>query len=276
MGPNLRPNVDMKRAIDDLRAEIDRQQQEHKQAQSSVSSASSAVAVDDIHIDNVSGLQSIHDLGVFFSCLDPCREVLQSALGGWSPPCVIMLGAENTGKSSVLERLAMMSLFPRSDGICTRIPIRARLRRTAEADAQVLTVYNTRTQQEEKRMVIPLQSGHVDVREAMEEILRVQHGKIVGVESERIIILHVNSPSVPSIDLIDLPGIVTGAVDGEPSAMGALTRQVVLDHIKSYGDRAIYLTVSRATQATNKDVAFGLLQEHNLEVWYCMVLYNGV
>ena len=263
MGAILRPNIDLKRAIDELQSEISRRRQQTTLHEApSVESTSSY----DIHIEDTSEMKSIHDLGSFFSCFDSCREILAATLTDWTPPCVMVMGAENTGKSTVLERLALMSIFPRSEGICTRIPIHARLRRTLEAKAPVLTIYNQATRSEERRMVIPLQSGHVDVREAMEEIIKTQRGSISGVESQRIIILHICSPRVPSIDLIDLPGIVVGAVAGEPSEMADLTHNLVLSHINLYGDRAIYLTISRATQATNKDVGFGILQERALEV----------
>ena len=38
-------------------------------------------------------------------------------------PQIIVLGEESSGKSSVLERLSMCEFFPRSEGICTRMPI---------------------------------------------------------------------------------------------------------------------------------------------------------
>jgi hypothetical protein len=211
-------------------------------------------------------LKSVFDLGSCFRWLDPCRELLDKALDGWTPPCVMVLGSENSGKSSVFERLTLMPIFPRQDGFCTRLPIHARLRRTAEASPPVLVVFNTDTKTEEYRRVIPLHNGHIEVLEAMKFILTKANGSVMGVSTTHIIILHIHSPRVPSIDLIDLPGIVAGAVSGEPNDLSSLTRALVDTHIMNYGDRAIYLAVCPATLATNKDMAFGLVQERGLEV----------
>jgi hypothetical protein len=48
-------------------------------------------------------------------------------------PQVILCGQENTGKSSVLERLCMFPAFPRSNGLTTRMPIELRLTRCTES-----------------------------------------------------------------------------------------------------------------------------------------------
>eukprot|EP00976_Prorocentrum_cordatum_P039983 812060-Prorocentrum_minimum.AAC.1 len=45
-------------------------------------------------------------------------------------PRIIVVGQESTGKSSVLERIAMLPLFPRGEDICTRLPIELRLQHT--------------------------------------------------------------------------------------------------------------------------------------------------
>ena len=254
IGEKLRPNVDMKRAIEESKEAIARKQASQMQSSSSAASAMSSVML------------SIHDLGKHFECLDQCRDILQNALGGWTPPSVIMIGSENTGKSSVLERLALMSIFPRAEGLCTRLPIHARLRRTATALPPVLVVYNVVTKEEEVRRVIPFQTGHIDVRIEMDRLLKQSNGSLSGIDSTHIIILHIHSPRVPSIDLIDLPGIVACSAPGEPIDLPTATRDLVVRHIDECQGRAMYLAVTRATTSTNKDVAFGLVQEEKLEV----------
>jgi len=263
MGKSLRPNVDLKRAIDEIKDHIKHQANNRI---SEAAATSSGFDVVEIELSDVASMKSIHGLNAYFECLDPCREVLESTLDGWTPPCIIMVGAENTGKSSVLERLALMAIFPRMEGICTRLPIHARLRRVATSQPPVLVVYNQKTKQEEDRRVISMHTGSVDVREVMEGVLRRCNGSLTGVDSDRIIILHINSTRVPSLDLIDLPGMVAGSVEGEPSDMAETTRGIVEEHIEAYGDRAIYLCTGRATQDTNKDSAFSLIQQYGLQV----------
>ena len=119
----------MKRPSTDSEVKIEKKDNQRK-AKKNKGSTSSSIDYDLEYqkLADVSSMKSIHGLNAYFECLDPCRDVLDSALDGWTPPCIIMVGAENTGKSSVLERLALMGIFPRMDGICTRLPIHARLR----------------------------------------------------------------------------------------------------------------------------------------------------
>ena len=45
-------------------------------------------------------------------------------------PVVVVVGNESSGKSSLLDRLAMMPLLPRGENTCTRMAILLRLRRS--------------------------------------------------------------------------------------------------------------------------------------------------
>jgi hypothetical protein len=49
-------------------------------------------------------------------------------------PQIIVAGQESSGKSSVLERIAMLSFFPRSIDICTRMPIKLHLKHLSKED----------------------------------------------------------------------------------------------------------------------------------------------
>ena len=46
----------------------------------------------------------------------------------YSVPRIIVIGEESSGKSSTLERIAMMQFFPTDRKLCTRMPIELRLR----------------------------------------------------------------------------------------------------------------------------------------------------
>ena len=54
---------------------------------------------------------SLNQLGAVFAHLDPLRDLLAKCLDGWEPPQLVVVGNENCGKSSVLERLCMMPIF---------------------------------------------------------------------------------------------------------------------------------------------------------------------
>ena len=259
MGKSLKPNIDFKRAIDQFH-------DHNKIPEKSLFTEPAQKLVGESKMDEVT-LASLSDLSKYFECLDPCREVLSSTLDGWTPPCIIMIGPENTGKSTILERLALMSIFPIAEGICTRMPIHVRLRRSKNSEPPLLIVENRKTKEVISRQAIPLLTGYVDVRDAMTKYLRRNpDGSVSGIDLDHVITLQINSSRVSSIDIIDLPGVVVAATQGQPANMAEVTKQLVMEYIKEYKDRAIFLCTGRATSDTNSNIAFGLIQQLNLQV----------
>ena len=59
--------------------------------------------------------KSLSVLGTMFSMLDGLRDLLAETLDGWQPPKIVVIGQENSGKSSVLERLMMTPILPRDE-----------------------------------------------------------------------------------------------------------------------------------------------------------------
>eukprot|EP00961_Rhodomonas_salina_P270537 3655569-Rhodomonas_salina.1 len=98
---------------------------------------------------NTQTARSIESLCAVFAELNGVRDVLNFSLSGWEPPKVVMIGLETTGKSSVMERLAMMPLFPRGNNLTTRIPIVVRLRNSETATPPRLEVVNKTTEMTE-------------------------------------------------------------------------------------------------------------------------------
>jgi hypothetical protein len=207
-------------------------------------------------------IASIYDLRKIFAALDPLRGILEKSLDGWQPPQLVVIGEENSGKSSVLERIAMMPIFPRNHRLCTRLPVHVRLRNAEKFCPATLEVFNTRTHTtEEEAYVIPTEFGSVDVRDKMQEIISKEYGDVArAVSTERIIILTIRSPHVPSIDLIDMPGFVS-----TPEDLKNRTRKLVEQHISKHGQHSLFLATVRATVAPNTSVALDIVQSKKLQ-----------
>ena len=56
---------------------------------------------------------------------------IQDGRDDFSLPTVIVVGAKNQGKSSLLENITKCRIFPRDTSQCTKMPIRLRLRQVA-------------------------------------------------------------------------------------------------------------------------------------------------
>ena len=86
----------------------------------------------------------------------------------------MVLGSESSGKSSLLERIAMIPIFPRDEKICTRMPIKIQLRRTSEDRAYELKTVLWRQPEtgDEKVETVPASEGEALIREKMNAILK--------------------------------------------------------------------------------------------------------
>jgi hypothetical protein len=113
----------------------------------------------------------------------------------------------------------MIPIFPKAKQICTRMAIHVRLRR-GPAKPPLVEVYDKVAGTVLRDMVIPMEKGNEYVNDAMEKILMSENdGMIRGICSKKMLILHVSSPSAPNLDLVDLPGLVSTFVRGEPENM---------------------------------------------------------
>eukprot|EP01041_Mallomonas_annulata_P009012 gene9012-18658_t len=240
IGETLRPNYPIQRSLEVF--------------QNSADSTSSAPE---------SEAPSIAQLAKVFEVIDPIRDLLASIK--WQPPAIVVLGNEKSGKSSLLERLAMIPIFPKAKQICTRMAIHVRLRR-GPAKPPLVEVYDKVAGAVLRDMVIPMEKGNEYVNDAMERILMAENdGVIRGICNRKMLVLHVSSPSAPNLDLVDLPGLVSTFVRGEPENMQALTRELVENYIKENSTHSMYLVTIPATSATNQSLAMEVVQRYKLQ-----------
>ena len=211
--------------------------------------------------------KSLDGMRAVFESLDPLTGLLKETLNGWQTPRVVVFGDESSGKSSLLERLAMIPILPRGEDICTRLPIELKLRHVKKEDAKlpVLIVRDSATGKVEVHRTVDLENGQVDVRTEMEKIVQREHQGLTSISTTRTIEIHIQSPTVPSIDLVDLPGLrlSAGAEDDEdtPEKIRALVKQQIQQH----ADSAIYLVTCKASTNPLQAHGFQLVSELELQ-----------
>lgn len=118
----------------------------------------------------------------FFQELDPLRDLLCSVLEGWRPPRIVVVGDESAGKSTILEQLANVPIFPRKRRFCTRMAICLRLRRTPGLSKATLFISSDMdgvNPSEGGVMEIPQENGWRFVQDQMEKLARGLHHGIV-------------------------------------------------------------------------------------------------
>ncbi|EOY09967.1 Dynamin related protein 4C [Theobroma cacao] len=148
-------------------------------------------------------------------------------------PTIVVVGDQSSGKSSVLESLAGISL-PRSQGICTRVPLIMRLQSHQSPTPELHLEYNGKT--------VPVEESHITtaINLATDEI--AGHGKGI---SNTPLTLVVKKDGVPDLTMVDLPGITRVPVQGQPENIYEQIRDIIMEYITP--EESIILNVLSAT-----------------------------
>jgi hypothetical protein len=194
MTRDLRPNIIVRQLVADLKAR--RAVEETKAAETKGHEAE-----DDDNSDFNLRLPQMPDevtsvvaLARVFAAIDPLRDVLQEL--SWEPPQIVVMGNENSGKSTILERICMMPLFPTDNKICTRMAIKICLRR-GEAKVPQLEVRHIDGRLDRNPIPIPMDVAAARIQEVMlVEVRKENGGKRVGVCQKKMLVVHVVSPTV--------------------------------------------------------------------------------
>lgn len=150
-------------------------------------------------------------------------------------PQIVVVGAQSSGKSSVLESIVGFDVLPRGSGIVTRRPL-------------VLQLVNAPGKPAGKFLHIP-DKVFTDLRQITEEIVRVTNndpncsGRNV---SSKPINLRIQSPYVPTLTLVDLPGLTKVAIEGQDPRIVENIHTMVLEYISK--PNALILAVTPANQ----------------------------
>lgn len=125
-------------------------------------------------------------------------------------PRIIVIGDESAGKSSTLERIAMADVLPRNPNICTRQPILLKLRQDVrykhnKPSIQV-SIPDFKNDLNPSYETSDNDLDYERVREMIQNHMDSFRGDEVAILDE--IIVEIRSDGVPSIDLVDLPGLV--------------------------------------------------------------------
>ena len=204
------------------------------------------------------------ELAKHFRDLDPIRDQLAQTLDGWKPPVIAVVGNESCGKSTILERLAWMPLFPKGEDLCTRLPILVSLRCRAQAASPTLRVMEGDRVVSEKQFDSP--DCQEVVRGCMLQVIRNENEGISGISRSKQLHLQLSGPHLPNLDLLDVPGLVVNASSGEPESIGKDTHVLVDDVIRQYKDRAVFLAVREVGDITRHSQTVVALNR-NKDIW---------
>ncbi|XP_018438947.1 LOW QUALITY PROTEIN: dynamin-related protein 4C [Raphanus sativus] len=148
-------------------------------------------------------------------------------------PTIVVVGDQSSGKSSVLESLAGISL-PRGQGICTRVPLVMRLQKSPSPEPEIWLEFG------DKRVDTDEEHIAESICTATEAIA----GSGKGV-SDTPLTLHVKKEGVPDLTMVDLPGITRVPVNGQPENIYEQISGMIMKYIEP--QESIILNVLSAT-----------------------------
>ncbi|ONH94422.1 hypothetical protein PRUPE_7G015300 [Prunus persica] len=148
-------------------------------------------------------------------------------------PTIVVVGDQSSGKSSVLESLAGISL-PRGQGICTRVPLIMRLQHHSSPQPELSLEYNG--------IIDPTDEDNIsdDIVKATNAIA----GGGKGISNTPLTLL-VKKNGVPDLTMVDLPGITRVPVHGQPENIYDQIKDMIMDYIKP--EESIILNVLSAS-----------------------------
>jgi replication fork clamp-binding protein CrfC len=138
-------------------------------------------------------------------------------------PSIVVIGSQSSGKSSVLEALVGHEFLPKGSNMVTRRPIE-------------LTLINTNEENGQEYGVFPaLQTGKITDFTQVQRTLTDLNLAVPASEavSDEPIQLHIYSPNVPDLTLIDLPGYIQVAGSDQPEFLKQRINEVCEKYIQA-------------------------------------------
>ncbi len=169
---------------------------------------------------------------------------------GMALPTVVVLGPESSGKSTLLNRVVGVQVFPTAEEICTRMVIRVYLR-PGDASCK-LSVWRRGA----NAGLVAGSEQEVSI-ERTEEIVRTAMTAACGATADIVedleLRVHLRRPDFPLLNLLDLPGVTSAGATKESSKR--LAETVIAEE----KERATFLLVHRSLDRLVNNVAASLV-----------------
>ena len=184
-------------------------------------------------------------------------------------PQMVVIGTQSSGKSSVLNRILRMDILPVGKQMVTRTPLHMELNQSNTGD-KALVEFGTYSGEGNSWRIsnsleinIP-EPSEVDT-ENIVSIIESETRKRAGIKkniSKKPIIMRIFSPNVPTLTLIDLPGLTSVACKdkGQPQDI----KKQIIDLASSYikNPKTLILAVMAARDDLETDMALELIKHY--------------
>ena len=157
-------------------------------------------------------------------------------------PQIVAIGGQSAGKSSVVEAIVGRDFLPRGSGICTRRPLVLQLVQAPQNAGETATFLH------QKQKVYDISASAEALRTEIEAETERSLGQGKAVSAQPIM-LQIRSSRVPSLTIVDMPGLTKISTDGQPTTIVRDLEEMARAYIKPRN--VVILAVSPA----NADIA---------------------
>ncbi|KAJ6348365.1 hypothetical protein OIU76_004770 [Salix suchowensis] len=187
----------------------------------------------EVVVSHVPIVSSFNDrIRPLLDAVDKLRH-LQVMKEGIQLPTIVVVGDQSSGKSSVLESLAGISL-PRGQGICTRVPLIMRLQHHTAPEPELSLEFSGKT--------VP--TSEAEIADAITLATDEIAGSGKGISNTPLTLV-VKKKGVPDLTMVDLPGITRVPVHGQPENIYEQIADIIMEYIRP--EESIILNVLSAT-----------------------------
>ncbi|EHK22907.1 uncharacterized protein TRIVIDRAFT_132648, partial [Trichoderma virens Gv29-8] len=184
-------------------------------------------------------------------------------------PQIVVVGDQCSGKSSVLEAISRVH-FPVSDGICTRFPTELVLRRAPQESTDLRIRFDSNSNasdgQDSPATHTPFHESGFPRSELpaiinkAKEHMGLEDGKTTGF-SKHVLRVEIRGPDIPSLTLVDLPGIFHSGSSSQPQEWKAVVDEMVENYMKQ--KNSIILMVVSADISLSKHAILDMALQHD-------------
>jgi dynamin 1-like protein len=175
------------------------------------------------------------------SIINKLQEICANTTSVINLPQIVVVGAQSSGKTSILESIVGKDFLPRGSGIVTRRPLILQLKNVPGGKEWAEFSHTGREKFEDFSKV------HDEIEK---ETMRIA-GVNKGISSEPII-LKVFSPQLVDLTLVDLPGVVKVPIGDQPHDIENIVKELLVKYISN--PNAIILAITPGnTDIANSD-----------------------
>uniref|UniRef100_L7M9U5 dynamin GTPase n=1 Tax=Rhipicephalus pulchellus TaxID=72859 RepID=L7M9U5_RHIPC len=170
-------------------------------------------------------------------------------------PQIVVVGAQSSGKSSVLESLVGRDFLPRGSGIVTRRPLVLQLVYVSKDDVQHRSADEGTLQLEEWAKFLHTKNKIYTDFDAVREEIEAETDRMSGTNKgicPEPISLKIFSSRVVNLALVDLPGLTKVPVGDQPDDIEQQVRTLILHYISNPNSLILAVTAANTDFATSE------------------------